>query len=70
MIVESEKDIQILGITPEQIFVLNEQLSQLCNDEFYRKQVEAEIKEIDMKATNIEDKWRQMEVGENLRLLK
>ena len=54
------------GITPEtNHWFWNEQLPRLCNDDFYRKQVEAEIEEIDMKATNIRRQMaNQMEVWE------
>ena len=41
-------------------------MPKLCNDEFYRKQVEVEIKDLDMKATNIRRQMaNQMEVWES-----
>ena len=54
------------GIPPEtNHWFWNEQLPKLCNDDFYRKQVEAEIEELDMKATNIRRQMaNQMEVWE------
>ena len=54
------------GIPPEtNHWFWNEQLPNLCNDDFYRKQVEAEIEELDMKATNIRRQMaNQMEVWE------
>ena len=54
------------GIPPEtNHWFWNEQLPKLCNDDFYRKQVEAEIEELDMKALNIERAMtNQMQVWE------
>ena len=62
----SKEDPTFSGVTPEtNHWFWNEQLPQLCNDEFYRKQVEAEIEELDMKATNIRRQMaNQMEVWE------
>ena len=49
----SKEDPTFSGITPEtNHWFWNEQLPKLCNDDFYRKQVEAEIEELDMKALN------------------
>ena len=54
------------GVPPEtNHWFWNEQLPKLCFDEFYRKQVEAEVKELDMKAANIERAMQnQMQVWE------
>ena len=63
----SKEDPTFSGITPEtNHWFWNEQLPKLCNDDFYRKQVEAEIEELDMKALNIERAMQnQMQVWEN-----
>ena len=63
----SKEDPTFSGITPEtNHWFWNEQLPKLCNDDFYRKQVEAEIEELDMKATNIRRQMaNQMEVWES-----
>ena len=62
----SKEDPTFSGITPEtNHWFWNEQLPKLCNDDFYRKQVEAETKELDMKAANIERAMQnQMQVWE------
>ena len=62
----SKEDPTFSGITPEtNHWFWNEQLPKLCNDEFYRKQVEVEIEELDMKALNIERAMQnQMQVWE------
>ena len=63
---KSKEDPTFSGITPEtNHWFWNEQLPQLCNDEYYRKQVEVEIEELDMKAANIERAMQnQMQVWE------
>ena len=64
--VKAKTDPSFSGITPEtNHWFWNEQLPQLCNEEFYRKQVEVEIEELDMKAANIERAMRnQMDTWE------
>ena len=54
------------GIPPEtNHWFWNEQLPKLCFDRFYRKQVEEEIKELDIKAANIDRAMQnQMQVWE------
>ena len=63
---KAKTDPSFSGITPEtNHWFWNEQLPQLCNEEFYRKQVEVEIEELDMKAANIERAMRnQMDTWE------
>ena len=63
---KAKKDPSFSGITPEtNHWFWHEQLPQLCNDDFYRKQVEVEIEELDMKAANIDRAMRnQMQVWE------
>ena len=62
----SKEDPTFSGVTPEtNDWFWNEQLPQLCNDEFYRKQVEVEIEDLDTRATNIRRQMaNQMEVWE------
>ena len=62
----SKIDPTFSGVTPEtNHWFWNEQLPQLCHDNFYRKQVEAEIAELDMKSSNIRRQMaNQMEVWE------
>lgn len=62
----SKEDPTFSGITPEtNHWFWNEQLPKLCFDGFYRKQVEEEIKELDMKAANIDRAMQnQMQVWE------
>ena len=62
----SKEDPTFSGVTPEtNHWFWTEQLPKLCNDAFYRKQVEAEIEELDMKALNIERAMQnQMQVWE------
>ena len=62
----SKEDPTFSGVTPEtNHWFWNEQLPQLCNDEFYRKQVEVEIEDLDTRATNIRRQMaNQMEVWE------
>ena len=63
---KSKEDPTFSGITPEtHHWFWNEQLPQLCNDDFYRKQVEVEIEDLDTRATNIRRQMaNQMEVWE------
>ena len=63
----SKIDPTFSGVTPEtNHWFWNEQLPQLCHDDFYRKQVQAEIEELDMKASNIRRQMaNQMEVWES-----
>ena len=62
----SKEDPSFSGVTPEtNHWFWNEQLPQLCSDEFYRKQVEVEIKDLDSRAKNIRRQMaNQMEVWE------
>ncbi len=62
----SKEDPSFSGITPEtNHWFWNEQLPQLCNDDFYKKQVEVEIEDLDTRATNIRRKMAaQMEIWE------
>ena len=62
----SKEDPTFSGVTPEtNHWFWNEQLPQLCNDEFYRKQVEVEIEDLDTRATNIRRQMaNQIEVWE------
>ena len=63
---KAKTDPSFSGITPEtNHWFWNEQLPKLCFDDFYRKQVEEEIKELDMKAANIDRAMQnQMQVWE------
>ena len=63
---KAKEDPSFSGVTPEtNHWFWTEQLPKLCNDEFYRKQVEVEIEELDMKALNIERAMtNQMQVWE------
>ena len=62
----SKEDPTFSGITPEtNHWFWNEQLPKICNDDFYRKQVEVEIEELDTRAANIDRAMRnQMQVWE------
>ena len=62
----SKENPSFSGVTPEtNHWFWNEQLPQLCSDEFYRKQVEVEIKDLDSRAKNIRRQMaNQMEVWE------
>ena len=62
----SKEDPSFSGVTPEtNHWFWNEQLPQLCSDEFYRKQVEVEIKDLDSRAKNIRRQMaNQLEVWE------
>ena len=62
----SKEDPSFSGITPEtNHWFWNEQLPQLCNDEYYRKQVETEIEDLDTRASNIRRQMAaQMEIWE------
>jgi len=63
----SKEDPSFSGVTPEtNHWFWNEQLPQLCSDEFYRKQVEVEIKDLNSRAKNIRRQMaNQMEVWES-----
>ena len=53
----AKEDPTFSGISPEtNHWFWNEQLPQPCNDDFYRKQVEVEIEELDTRATNCNSK--------------
>ena len=62
----SKEDPTFSGVTPEtNHWFWNVQLPQLCNDEYYRKQVETEIEDLDTRASNIRRQMAaQMEVWE------
>ena len=61
---KSKEDPTFSGVTPEtNHWFWNVQLPQLCNDEYYRKQVETEIEDLDTRASNIRRQMAsQMEV--------
>ena len=63
---KSKEDPTFSGITPEtNHWFWNVQLPQLCNDEYYRKQVETEIEDLDTRASNIRRQMAaQMEIWE------
>ena len=63
---KSKDDPTFSGITPEtNHWFWNVQLPQLCHDDFYRKQVETEIEDLDTRATNIRRQMAaQMEIWE------
>ncbi len=62
----SKEDPSFSGVTPEtNHWFWNVQLPQLCNDEYYRKQVETEIEDLDTRASNIRRQMAaQMEIWE------
>jgi len=63
---KSKEDPTFSGVTPEtNHWFWNVQLPQLCNDEYYRKQVETEIEDLDIRASNIRRQMAaQMEIWE------
>ena len=63
---KSKEDPTFSGVTPEtNHWFWNVQLPQLCNDEYYRKQVETEIEDLDTRASNIRRQMAaQMEIWE------